>query len=231
MSVWTRAYLGLVVFSLAGSLLSRVAHLDPGPIAPVAALLTLLFGTYASLKGYLGHNGPQGWGVALGVLVLGAGVELTGVATGYPFGRYRYTDHWWPTVTLERIGHFPLLVPVAWLLVVGSSTLAASAMLHAPRSRGPLALASGLLAAVLDLAMEPVMAGPLDYWRWEHPSPLPGGAPLLNFVGWFVTASAGAAILLRGGEVRVQDARDSRWVLLGHVALTLGIGAILSGLK
>lgn len=154
------------------------------------------------------------------VLFLGAAVELIGVTTGLPFGRYIYTDRWWPTVPLPDGGRFPLLLPFAWFLVAGAAALAV-------RVRGlPGALLGGLLAAGVDLFMEPVMAGPLDYWRWLEPGPLPGGAPILNFVGWFATASLAGAVLRALGSDAVEDVREPRIVLLGHLALTLGLGAI-----
>lgn len=204
-----RLFLGLVAFSLAGSLFSRLARLDPGPIAPAASLLTLGAGIVATFGEYV-RTVDRPWPRLGAALTLGATSEVVGLATGFPFGRYAYTGAWWPTVVLP-FGLFPLALPFAWLLMAGASRLSVRSI-----------LLGGLLAAVVDLAMEPVMAGPLRYWRWLAPGPLPGGAPVANFLGWWGVATLAGAIL--GGK----DVRPStpRWVLGGFVALIVGLGLI-----
>ena len=162
--------------------------------------------------------GARAWWGLGAVLLLGTIVELTGVLTGFPFGQYAYTDRWWPSVPLLNGGWFPLAVPFAWFLMAGASYLALGRGL----AFVPLA---GLLAASLDLVMEPVMVYRLGYWRWLVPGPLPGGAPLLNFLGWFATASLAALVLHALGAFTVK-AVEPRVVLAGHLALTLGLGAI-----
>lgn len=162
----------------------------------------------------------RAWGVLLIVLLLGASVEWIGVETGFPFGRYAYTERWWPTIPMPSGGRFPLLVPFAWFLMAGASYLAVS------RKNRVSVLVGGFLAALLDLAMEPVMVGPLGYWRWLDGGPLPGGVPIANFLGWFVTSCLAGLALHSAGAWKVEDRRDPQWVLAGHSVLTLGIGAI-----
>lgn len=219
--LFTRIYVGLAVFSITGSLLGRVAHVDPGPIAPVAAFLTLAAGAVATTRSL--WRAP---GILLAVLVWGTAVEMLGVATGWPFGRYAYTTEWKPVVTVPGVGNFPLLLPVAWLLMVSACTYSLPERLG--RNRALAVLAAGGLAAIIDLAMEPVMAGPLNYWRWESVGPLPGGAPWLNFVGWWLAASAAAVLVL--ARRATDDLKGDRWnarVVLGtHLILTLALGAI-----
>ena len=202
-----RLFLGLVAFSLLGSLFSRLTHLDPGPIAPVASLLTLGAGVWATFGEYV-RVVPRPWPRLLAALSVGTTAEVVGLATGFPFGRYAYTGAWWPSV-----GSFPLPLPFAWLLMAGASCLALRS-----------AWLGGLLAALVDLAMEPVMAGPLHYWRWLDRGPLPGGAPVANFMGWWGTATLAGLILLRGTESRPEA---PRWVLGGFVVLILGLGLIV----
>ena len=208
-------FLSLVAFSLAGSGLSRLAHLDPGPIAPVASLLTLGAGVVATFGAYV-RTVPGAWARLLGALAFGAGAEVVGLATGFPFGRYAYTGAWWPSVALP-IGSFPLALPFAWLLMAGAATLSVPRVTYFP-------LMGGLLAATVDLAMEPVMAGPLDYWRWLRPGPLPGGAPIANLVGWWATACLAGLIL--AFRIPPVPLRTPRRVLLGFLALILGLGLI-----
>jgi putative membrane protein len=200
-------------------LFSRLSQLDPGPIAPVTALLTLTVGCVAALGSY------RCLPALAGVLTLGAASEVCGLYTGFPFGHYAYTDRWWPTLVLLGGHRFPVQLPFAWLLMAGGAFLAMPAKL----SLLPRAVLGALLAASLDLVMEPVMVGALGYWRWVEPGPLPGGAPIANFVGWFGTSLLAGLILgsLQPSEdERSAPYQNARLVLAGHLVLTMGIGAI-----
>jgi putative membrane protein len=217
---WVRAFLSLVVFSLLGSLFTRLSGLNPGPIAPVTSVLTIACGVVATFSSYWG-TAKNAWVRLLLALAIGAGSELVGLATGLPFGRYSYTAQWWPTAILP-IGRFPLMLPFAWLLMAG-----ASAFVAARWSRGAMwgaMVLGGLLAATVDLAMEPVMAGLLGYWRWHETGPLPGGVPAQNFFGWWATASLAGGVLLAG--VPLTEDRRAGWVLGGFVLLVLGLGLV-----
>lgn len=220
-----RLYLGLVAFSLAGSLFSRLAHLDPGPIAPIAALLTLGTGCVAAFQPLFREIGGKAWAALGVVLVLGTCMEVAGVLTGFPFGRYAYTDRWWPTVPIAEGVLFPLQLPFAWFLMAGASYLMV-AWIGQGRLGKFYALFAGLLAALLDMAMEPVMVHRLGYWRWMTPGPLPGGVPLSNFLGWFATTALAAVALNAFGAGKAWRAPEPKLVLLGHMLLTLGLGLI-----
>jgi putative membrane protein len=219
LSRWTWAYLGLVLFSLAGSFASRRFAVDPGPIAPVAAAATLGLGFVAALRPYV--RSRRSLAAVFGVVMLGAAVEMLGVATGFPFGPYDYTDRWWPAVPFAQ-GYFPLQVPFAWALVVGASYLTCRRSIS-----GPWAVVLGALqATLLDVVMEPTMVHALGYWRWRDGGPLPGGVPLSNAAGWFGTSLLGAGILSVGGaDGEEERVLDPTVVLAGHLTLVLGIGA------
>ncbi len=53
---------------------------------------------------------------------------------------------------------------------------------------------TGALAVLLDLLMEPAMTRQ-GYWRWSSPGGFLGGAPIENFVAWFVLACLGGWVL------------------------------------
>lgn len=224
-SLACRIYLGLVAFSLAGSLFSRLAHLDPGPIAPVTALLTLGMGCVAAFEPLVREIGGRAWAALGVVLTLGACIEIAGVLTGFPFGHYAYSDRWWPVVPLADGVLFPLQLPFAWFLMAGASYLTVVA-LGQGRLGKVYTLLTGLLAALLDLVMEPVMVGRLGYWRWTVPGPLPGGAPISNFLGWFATAAIAAVALNAFGGAKAWRVHEPKIVLAGHMVLTLAIGLI-----
>jgi putative membrane protein len=215
----------LVAFSLAGSLFSRLAHLDPGPIAPVTALATLAMGCIAAFGPLVREVGGRAWAALGVVLVLGTCMEVAGVLTGFPFGRYAYTDRWWPVVSIAPDVLFPLQLPFAWFLMAGGSYLTVI-WIGQGRLGKLYALFAGLMAALLDLMMEPVMVHRLAYWNWLTPGPLPGGAPLSNFLGWFATTALAAVALNAFGANKAWRTPEPKMVLLGHMALTLGIGLL-----
>jgi putative membrane protein len=212
-------YIGLVVFSLAGTCVSVFAKVNPGPIAPIASVLTILVGFSAVFEPTLRSTQVQAKTTLLAVLLLSALIECIGLVTGFPFGSYKYTDKWVPTVLLDTI-QFPLMVPFAWLLVVGASTVLCS------RVRLPL-LAASIVATGIDFAMEPVMVQKLGYWHWDYPGPLPGGASVLNPVGWLLTSW----LIARLVSLSPQENRTTAGLVLGgHCLLTLGIG-LMSGIS
>ncbi len=199
-----KAFLGMILFGIFGTLLSFFTKLDPGPIAPISSILTIGLGVWALV--------PNGWNW-VGGLLLGASAEIVGLYTGLPFGSYEYTHAWVPTVSLPGQVAFPLCLPFAWLMIAGASDLSLSSL-----GRYPRALSAGLLAAIVDLVLEPVMVGPLGYWKWTEVGPLPGGAPLLNFIGWWLTAGV-LSLALNRKEPR--NYRVGVAVLSGHLALML----------
>lgn len=133
--------------------------------------------------------------VIIAVPVLGWASELLGSRRGVPFGRYHYTE-----VLQPQIGHVPLLIPMAWLMMIPPSF--AVGVLIAPNNHAlALLLGAGAFTA-WDLYLDPQMIA-WRFWEWEdHGAYL--GIPIVNFFGWFVvalvigvigSASLGAAIL------------------------------------
>ncbi|MCO7219783.1 carotenoid biosynthesis protein [Klenkia sp. PcliD-1-E] len=132
------------------------------------------------------HAGlSRGWRTGLSVAALAVVVsvlfEAVGLATGFPYGSYTYSDALGPTL----LG-VPFLVPLAWLMMVWPSWLLARRLVPAHRV-GRVAVAAYVFAA-WDVVLDPqlVQAG---YWTWAHPTPgLPGidTVPLTNLGGWLL---------------------------------------------
>jgi putative membrane protein len=108
---------------------------------------------------------------------LGFAVELVGVATGRPFGRYSYTDRLGP-----RVGGVPLLAAAAWATMARPAWVAAGWASRRTALRVPLA-AAGLTA--WDAYLDPRMARD-GYWTWPEGGRYEG-VPASNFAGWFAT--------------------------------------------
>lgn len=191
--ILTKVFIASVIFSCFGILAQVKFGANPGPIAPVMSALIMLSGAGATA---LSLRHPA---AVVSVLVLGAVAEIIGLFTGFPFGSYEYTDRWVPTVPLGTGHRFPLLLPFAWLLMVGESFL----FVRRFWSGWKLALGTGLLAAAIDVPMERAMTDVLGYWRWSAPGPL-YGAPHLNFVGWFVVSSLAALVLQRAPSAALE---------------------------
>ena len=112
----------------------------------------------------------QALGLAAVAFLAGLGVELLGSRTGFPFGLYSYAGA--PGPLLLGV---PLLVPLGWFAMTLSAALLA-------RGRPWL---TGLLLVAWDVGLEPLMTQQ-GFWSWQDPAPLWAGAPLQNFLAWFV---------------------------------------------
>lgn len=216
---WLALYAGLSAFSVLGTLLSQVTGLDPGPIKPVAAILTILFGFMAVFAPFAERVGSKpAWTACALVFAVGISAELCGLYTSFPFGSYRYSDQWAPVVPLPGGHFFPLLLPFAWMLVAGAAFFACA-------KAGPVAwLAGAVLAAMVDLFMEPVMVYRLGYWVWDPIGPL-FGAPLMNFFGWVLTSAIAGLVLSRFGGREVGHP-NAVWVLGIHMSSIALIGLL-----
>jgi putative membrane protein len=116
--------------------------------------------------------------------------EQAGVATGLVFGAYHYTDY-----LGARLGDVPLLIPLAWFMMIYPSYVIANVALE----RRPTGTAEGMarlirLAAVSavvmtlwDLVIDPILSGPsVQAWIWETGGPY-FGIPIQNYIGWLLT--------------------------------------------
>lgn len=106
-------------------------------------------------------------------------VEVAGVHSGFPFGSYSYTQ-----VLFPRVAGTPLVMGAAWIIL-----LAYCRHLNPVHSGNRLTVAAAGAAwmVAIDLIIDPLAAGPLNYWTWNHPHGY-YGVPWSNFGGWWVTA-------------------------------------------
>lgn len=142
----------------------------------------------------------QAWGWAAVGKLLGIILPVTwllefiGSHNGLPFGDYHYSD-----ILQPQLGGVPLLIPVAWLMMLPVSWAVAQAIMCLPpfeKKRGIVGLIaqhylfaglSGLAMTAWDLFLDPQMVS-WHYWIWENPGAY-FGIPLLNFVGWWICAT------------------------------------------
>ena len=150
----------------------------PGPRGPGAtrALVGLMLAASATeaVEARGARRGALPLAAAAG---LGFAAELAGVATGRPFGRYRYSGKLGP-----RVGGVPLLAGAAWAMMARPAWVTAGLLARGRALRVPVA--AGALAA-WDVFLDPRMTRE-GYWTW------PGGGryegvPASNFLGWWLT--------------------------------------------
>lgn len=112
-------------------------------------------------------------------------LEEIGVRTGWIYGAYHYSGMLGP-----KLGHVPVLIPLAWFMMIYPSWVVARAVMRGVDTRSFAGLASqALIAAMImtgwDTVMDPGMSA-AGNWIWEH-----GGAyfgvPIHNYFGWLLT--------------------------------------------
>lgn len=144
-------------------------------------------------------HGVRSLVVAGAIVVVTFLVEVLGSRTGFPFGEYDYTGALSP-----QLFGVPVVVSFAWAgitltvhgalrdISVGSPRTAASARITT----------MALAITAWDVFLDPQMVGE-GYWRWEPASPSFRGIPLVNYLGWMLTAGVTATLALIGcGPVR-----------------------------
>ncbi|MEM7333243.1 MAG: carotenoid biosynthesis protein [Chloroflexota bacterium] len=112
------------------------------------------------------------------IAVLSFGVEQLGSRTGFPFGDYHYTANLQP-----QLGDVPLLIPLAWFMMLPPSWAVASRFSKQPLT---FALISAGAMTAWDLFLDPQMVQ-WHLWVWDQPGAY-FDIPLLNYFGWFITA-------------------------------------------
>ena len=129
------------------------------------------------------------------IVAMGWGVEFLGSKTGFPFGRYSYTERLQP-----QLGEVPLLIPLAWLMILPPAW--AVAAIIAGDSPFEFVVVAALAFTAWDLFLDPQMVA-WGMWTWDDPA-VGGGAPRLfgipwtNYAGWFGAAALMTWITLPG---------------------------------
>jgi uncharacterized membrane protein len=148
--------------------------------------------------------------VLIGVTVVGGfAVEVLGVHTGVPFGRYEYAG----SLGISALG-VPLVIAFAWTMLAWPAALAARRLAGSFPAR--VALGAWALA-VWDVFLDPQMVAS-GHWRWLDPSlHLPGvpTVPLTDYLGWVAVALVMSYALQR--VLAGTESSDDRWPLAFYV--------------
>ena len=179
--------LACALVSLAALFVVRFPEVPGASIGSYVSTFLIALPSTVALFRYLGPRKAMVSLLALSVFAY-AFVSL-GVATGFPYGSFFYGDALGPTVA----GLVPILLPVSYApLVVGAVAAAwgGPRLLHVAYS--------ALLLVWMDAVLDPG-ATSLGFWAWPE-----GGAyygvPASNFVGWLLSGTLAAALLLASGQ-------------------------------
>lgn len=159
----------------AGGIVSYMVGGAPPEDAAWAAPLFLLLAALVVLA----WAAPRDMPALLGAGLIGFGAEIPGTHLGVPFGHYDYTQ-----VLFPHLFGVPLVLTAAWLILIAY----VRDMLQ-PLERRPLpfALWGAAWMTVIDLVLDPLAGGPLNYWVWERDGWY-YGIPWTNFAGWFAVS-------------------------------------------
>jgi uncharacterized membrane protein len=161
----------------------------------VTWMIVLLGSTVSVVHATVSRGARTGAGVLLVTAATAVVFEAVGLATGFPYGEYTYSDDLGPTL----LG-VPFLVPLAWLMMAWPSWLLARRLTRDVRSGRRRPARVGVAAAVFavwDVVLDPQMVQ-AGYWTWAHPRPgLPGidTVPLTNLAGWLLAGLVLMALL------------------------------------
>lgn len=126
-------------------------------------------------------------------------VEYIGHTTGFPFGGYDYTDRLQP-----QLGGVPLLVPLAWMMMLPPAWAVAGRLTRAfgLRGRVSLALAAALAFTAWDLFLDPQMVA-WGLWVWDDPGTFNYfGIPWVNYGGWLLASALITLLASAFGDLR-----------------------------
>ncbi|NIK76022.1 putative membrane protein [Paenibacillus castaneae] len=163
-------------------LLLMLFYKVPEPLGFSNGLFLVFFAFYAVSLEQKSLGGFH-YRVMLRALFVGAFtfmLEWVGTETGWPFGRYEYSEtlRFWS-------GGVPAAIGFAWIGVMSSAILLCTNKSYMGR-----ALQAGLYAVAFDLVLDPV-AFAQQFWTWSGDAAIAAyyGVPLQNFAAWFLTAA------------------------------------------
>jgi uncharacterized membrane protein len=218
----------LILYALITIYSIIISSLQIAPSRFITPLVTLTGFAFALL-----HAGQrEGWGRALRLLALVFIVSLlfesVGVATGWVYGPYHYTDKLGP----KFLNLVPYLIPIAWFMMsypsfVIADLLVPSDRTHSRAGRWPrllgVAALGGLVMTAWDVIMDPIMVAGGN-WVWDVKGAY-FGIPLQNYWGWWLTIFTTFALYLwlSGKAAKPVQPGFDRLALLSYLVTGMSI--------
>lgn len=212
-------YIVLTVYAVVSVLVDFV---PPFNLTPLSTMISFAF---ALLHAAQRHGWKNALLMLAVVFIVSLAFESVGVATGWVYGPYHYTD----TLGPRFLGLVPYLIPVAWFMMMYSSFVIADRLAPSGWKRWQRGLAIGLAGGVAmtawDVVMDPMMVAG-GHWVWEVEGAY-FGIPLQNFFGWWLTTFTALTIYLAFGKgaKTVPSPVFDRLAIVNY--LTTGLGAVV----
>lgn len=159
------------------------------PLTITLAAIVQACAIFAALQHAWGWRGALQALCIVGIITWSA--EALGSKTDFPFGAYGYTD-----VLQPQIAGVPLLIPIAWFMLLPAAWALAQVIVGRTDSRYrrlAYIAVSALALTAWDLFLDPQMVA-WDFWRWDNPSGY-FGIPWVNFLGWLLTSALATALV------------------------------------
>lgn len=182
----TLALVPIAVVLTAGAYFLVNVSLPPGSAYVSALNLSLItLPTFWATRRWLGWKDAITIFVVLGVL--GFIVETTGLATGFPYGNFSYSEHLGPRV----FGITPWTLFFAWTpLILGAFSITMRLFLRSVALR---IILTPLLLVAIDSVIDPG-AVRVGFWSFETGGDY-YGVPLSNFGGWLLSGVIGTLVI------------------------------------
>lgn len=180
-----------------------------GDARNLLTVVTVAVFAAASVAHALWSRGLRYTATLVGVVFVGGFlVEVVGVHTGIPFGRYHYRHD-----LGASLWGVPLVIPLAWLMMAHPARVVAGRL---SSSRWALAAVAAIALASWDIFLDPQMVD-AGHWRWSdvrHHLPGVSGVPLSNFAGWLLVALALMLLVQAAAPLVATQRRDLEAVAL-----------------
>jgi len=120
------------------------------------------------------------------ILILAFIIEYIGVRSGYPFGRYSYTNTLSPAVF-----SVPIAITLSWFSLTVNSFLLSKFLLFESKNIY-IVLVSAFIILGVDFLLEPFASSVNGFWLWESSI-----IPFQNYMSWFIAGLLFSYILNR----------------------------------
>jgi putative membrane protein len=181
-SLWVLTMIALPIINWTYGWEATIKAITAGVIVQVSAVVAVLWTSWGTAKTVR---------VSALVFLLGWAAEAIGSHSGYPFGEYAYTE----TLQPQILG-VPLLVPLAWMMMLPPAWGVASAISSWFEQRWKNVVFIILSAAAMtawDLFLDPQMVA-WGLWEWDSPGGF-FGIPWSNYLGWLLVSAVITAII------------------------------------
>lgn len=162
--------------------------------------------------------------------------ENLSVLTGFPFGKYVYTDRLGPKVFLVPVLIGPAYLGTGYLAWTIARVIVGATTAHLPRHfTVTVPLLGSFMMVSWDLAFDPIFSTIYQSWIWPDGGSY-FGVPLSNFMGWLLTTFVFLqvfALYLKGQQRRPStDEQPSRLQSLQAILVygLIAVGYILNSL-